>query len=140
MDTSQKQAAGKHLDMTTGSIMSKVLFFAIPMVIGDILQQLYTTVDTLVISKYCDYTALAAVGTSAQPVEVVLCLFLGIGKGVSILVSQYEGADSHKKIQDVCRAAVTFVYLCGIKKQYYMRQFLKKKNRQVSVETGRFSV
>lgn len=70
--------------------------------------------DTLVISKYCDYTALAAVGTSAQPVEVVLCLFLGIGKGVSILVSQYEGAGKHKKIQDVCRAAVTFAYLCGI--------------------------
>ena len=100
--------------MTTGPIMSKVLLFAIPMVIGDILQQLYTTVDTLVISKHCDYTALAAVGTSAQPVEVVLCLFLGIGKGVSILVSQYEGADEHKKIQDVCRASVTFVYLCGI--------------------------
>ena len=100
--------------MTTGPIMRKVLLFAIPMVIGDVLQQLYTTVDTLVISKNCDYTALAAVGTSAQPVEVVLCLFLGIGKGVSILVSQYEGADEHKKVQDVCRAAVSFVYLCGI--------------------------
>ena len=100
--------------MTTGSIMRKVLFFAVPMVIGDILQQLYTTVDTLVISKHCDHTALAAVGTSAQPVEVVLCLFLGIGKGVSILVSQYAGADEHKKIQDLCRAAVSFVYLCGI--------------------------
>ena len=114
MDTLKKTAVGKHLDMTTGPIMRKVLLFAIPMVIGDILQQLYTTVDTLVISKYCDYTALAAVGTSTQPVEVVLCLFLGIGKGVSILVSQYEGADEHKRIQDVCRAAVTFVYLCGI--------------------------
>ena len=114
MDTPRKKAAGGHLDMTTGSIMSKVLLFAIPMVIGDILQQLYTTVDTLVISKYCDYTALAAVGTSAQPVEVVLCLFLGIGKGVSILVSQYEGAEEQKKIRDACRAAVSFVYLCGI--------------------------
>ena len=114
MNTLRKTAAVRHLDMTTGSIMGKVLLFALPMVIGDILQQLYTTVDTLVISKYCDYTSLAAVGTSAQPVEVVLCLFLGIGKGVSILVSQYEGADEHKKIQDVCRAAVTFVYLCGI--------------------------
>ena len=114
MNTSQKTTGGKHLDMTTGPIMSKVLLFAVPMVIGDILQQLYTTVDTLVISKYCDHTALAAVGTSAQPVEVVLCLFLGIGKGVSILVSQHEGAGEHKRIQDICRAAVTFVYLCGI--------------------------
>ena len=115
MNALQKTAAGcQHLDMTTGPIMNKVLLFAIPMVIGDILQQLYTTVDTLVISRYCDYTALAAVGTSAQPVEVVLCLFLGIGKGVSILVSQYEGANARKEIQDVCRAAVSFVYLCGI--------------------------
>ena len=69
------------IDMTTGPIMSKVLLFAVPIVLGNILQQLYTTVDTLVVSKYCGYTSLAAMGTSSQPVEVLLCIFLGIGTG-----------------------------------------------------------
>ncbi|MDE5596883.1 MAG: oligosaccharide flippase family protein, partial [Lachnospiraceae bacterium] len=76
----------KKIDMTTGPIMRNVFLFAIPMVLGNILQYLYTTVDTLVIGNYCGKTSLAAVGTSAQPVEVLLCVFLGIGTGVSILV------------------------------------------------------
>ena len=100
--------------MTSGPIMKNVLIFALPIVLGNILQQLYTTVDTLIIGKYCDYVSLAAVGTSSQPVEVLLCIFLGIGTGVSIIISQYAGASNHGKIRDVCGTAVSFVYLCGI--------------------------
>ena len=100
--------------MTTGPIMRKVFLFAIPIIISNILQQLYTTVDTLVIGNFCGRTSLAAVGTSAQPVEVLLCLFLGIGGGVSILISQYIGANDTKAIQRTCQTAVFFVYLCGI--------------------------
>lgn len=101
-------------DMTNGPIMRSVLLFAIPIVLGNILQQLYTTVDTLVVSKYCGYTSVAAMGTSSQPVEVLLCIFLGIGTGVSILISQYVGAAEEDKIKDICGTAITFIYLCGI--------------------------
>lgn len=102
------------VDMTTGSIMGKVLLFALPIVLGNVLQQLYTTVDTLVIGRYCGYTSLAAMGTSSQPVEVLLCVFLGIGTGVSILVSQYAGAGEQGRMRELCRTAVSFVYLCGV--------------------------
>ena len=102
------------IDMTYGPIMRKVLLFALPLVIGNILQQLYTTVDTLVIGKYCGTTSLAAVGTSAQPVEAVLCIFLGIGTGVSILISQYYGAGDREKTTGVCRTASAFVWIVGI--------------------------
>ena len=114
MRTSRKAAKEDKIDMTTGPIMRKVLLFAIPIVLGNILQQLYATVDTLVVGRYCGYTSLAAVGTSAQPVEVLLCVFLGIGTGVSILISQYAGAADEDGIRKVCRTAVSFVYLCGI--------------------------
>ena len=111
-----KKASGKFdkIDMTAGPIMQKVLLFAIPIVLGNILQQLYTTVDTLVIGNYCGYTSLAAVGTSSQPVEVMLCIFLGIGTGVSILVSQYAGASFGDKLVSLCRTAVSVTYLFGI--------------------------
>lgn len=108
------QAKTKKIDMTTGPIMKNVFLFAIPIILGNVLQQLYTTVDTLVIGNYCGYTSLAAVGTSAQPVEVLLCIFLGIGTGVSILISQYEGGGARDKIKEVCQTAVSFVYMCGI--------------------------
>jgi putative MATE family efflux protein len=104
----------KKIDMTTGSIMRNVLLFAIPIIIGNVLQQLYTTVDTLVIGNFCGDTSLAAVGTSSQPVEVLLCIFLGIGTGVSILISQYIGAGDKERIHNVCKTSVFFVYVCGI--------------------------
>ena len=86
------------IDMTTGHIMKNIILFAIPIIIGNVLQQLYTTVDAIVIGKYCGDTSLAAVGTSSQPVEVLLCVFLGIGTGVSILISQYTGARNRKRL------------------------------------------
>lgn len=104
----------KKIDMTTGPIMKNVFLFAIPIVLGNILQYLYTTVDTLVIGNYCGKTSLAAVGTSAQPVEVLLCIFLGIGTGVSILVSQYAGANDLEKMKKVVYTATFFVFVCGI--------------------------
>lgn len=107
-------AQSKKIDMTTGPIMKKVMLFAIPIVIGNILQQLYTTVDTLVVGNFCGYESLAAVGTSAQPVEVLLCIFLGIGSGVSILVSQYIGANDQKRVREVSQTAIFFVYVSGI--------------------------
>jgi len=104
----------KKVDMTTGAIMPKVFLFAVPIIIGNILQQLYTTVDALVIGNFCGTTSLAAVGTSSQPVEVLLCIFLGIGTGVSILVSQYTGANNMKQLQKATDTAISFVYMAGI--------------------------
>ena len=104
----------KKVDMTTGPIMKNVFLFAIPIVLGNVLQNLYTTVDTLVIGNYCGKTSLAAVGTSAQPVEVLLCVFLGIGTGVSILISQYVGAKDPEKMRMAVDTAAFFVFVCGI--------------------------
>lgn len=104
----------KKIDMTTGPIMKKVFLFAIPMVVGNILQYLYTTVDILVIGNYCGETSLAAVGTSSQPVEVLLCVFLGIGTGVSILISQYAGAKDVTRMRRAVDTATFFVFACGI--------------------------
>lgn len=104
----------KKIDMTTGPIMSRVLLFALPMIFGNILQQLYTTVDTWIIGNYCEKAALGAMGTSSQPVEVLLCVFLGIGGGVSILVSQYTGAGEKEKLKRVCETAIFFIFVCGI--------------------------
>ena len=100
--------------MTTGHIMRNIILFAIPIIIGNVLQQLYTTVDALAnTGKYCGDTSLAAVGTSSQPVEVLLCVFLGIGTGVSILISQYTSRESGKVVS-VCGTSITFIYIIGI--------------------------
>lgn len=102
------------LDMTTGPIMKLIVLFAIPMVIGNILQQLYSTADTFIIGNFCGPASIAAVGTSSQPLEVFMCVFMGIGTGVSILVSIYTGADDLEKLGNTVRTAVTFTYMAAL--------------------------
>lgn len=104
----------KKIDMTQGSIMKLVVLFALPICVGNILQQLYNTVDTMVVGKFCGSTSLAAVGTSAQPVEMLLCIFLGLGTGVSILVSQSTGKGDIEHVKDILATATSFLYACAI--------------------------
>lgn len=104
----------RRVDMTKGPIIRQSLVFALPIVLGNILQQLYSTVDTLVVGNYCGKEALAAVGTGSQPIEIFLCLFMGMSAGVSILVSQYTGSGDTARRQLVVRNAVVYLYLCGV--------------------------
>lgn len=102
------------IDMTQGSIMKLVLLFALPICAGNILQQLYNTVDTLVIGNFCGSLSLAAVGTSSQPVEMLLCIFMGLGSGVSILVSQCVGSGDNETLKKIIATAISFLYLCAV--------------------------
>ena len=102
------------LDMTQGPIMKLVILFALPICFGNVLQQLYNTVDTMVIGQFCGSSSLAAVGTSAQPLEFFLCIFLGLGTGVSILVSQYTGSGDTAMLRRTIATASSFLYLCAI--------------------------
>lgn len=104
----------KKVDMTKGPIMQLVILFALPICIGNVLQQLYNTVDTLVIGNFCNSVSLAAVGTSTQPVEIFLCLFLGIGSGVSILVSQSTGRGDIAYVRRLAATSTAFLYLCAV--------------------------
>jgi len=102
------------IDMTKGPILKQVTLFAVPIILGNILQQLYNTVDTLIIGNFCGSESLAAVGTSAYPVEILLCVFSGIGTGTSILVGQCTGNNNLSKLRKVVSTAIGFLYCCAI--------------------------
>lgn len=80
------------VDMTIGRAWEKILLFTIPMLIGNIAQQLYNTVDSVVVGKYVGDNALAAVGSAGPILNLLIVLFVGISMGASIMVSQYFGA------------------------------------------------
>lgn len=102
------------VDMTQGAILPTAIRFALPICAGNVLQQLYSTVDTLVVGNFCDASALAAVATSSQPLEILLCVFLGIGSGVSILVSQAAGRGDGDRQQELTRTAVWLLYAAAL--------------------------
>lgn len=83
-------------DMTQGTPWKSILIFTIPMIIGNIAQQLYNTVDSIVVGKYIGDNALASVGSAAPILNLLLVLFIGISAGASIMVAQYFGARERK--------------------------------------------
>ena len=105
----------KHkVDMTQGRIAPLVLRFALPLCLGSVLQQMYSTVDTLVVGNFCSPVSLAALGTSGQPIELLLLLLMGISSGVSILVAQYTGSGDDRSLRVTVDTAVSFLYMAAV--------------------------
>lgn len=85
-------------DMTVGEPWKQIIIFTIPMLIGNIAQQLYNTVDSIVVGKYVGDNALAAVGSAGPILNLLLVLFMGISMGASIMVAQYFGAKQREEL------------------------------------------
>ena len=86
--------------MTDGNPFKLILAFAMPMLIGNVLQQLYNMVDSIVVGNYVGKIALAAVGTGFPIIFLMASLFIGIGIGATILISQYIGAGDTKNVRN----------------------------------------
>ncbi len=94
-------------DMTVGTPWKSIGMFSIPMIIGNIAQQLYSTVDSIVVGKYVGDNALAAVGSAAPILNMLYVLFIGISAGVGIMVSQYFGAKSKEDLSETIGNCIT---------------------------------
>lgn len=85
-------------DMTVGEPWIQIIRFTVPMLIGNIAQQLYNIVDCIVVGQYEGDNALAAVGSAAPILNLLLVLFIGISMGASIMVAQYFGAKQREEL------------------------------------------
>lgn len=100
--------------MTTGKPWVRILQFSIPMLIGNFAQQLYSTVDSIVVGKYVGDNALAAVGNSFPVLNLLLVLFVGISMGASIMVSQYYGAKQRFELSKSVGACITLTAIASV--------------------------
>ena len=87
---------GRNIDTTTGNIWKQLLLFAIPILITNFLQQLYGSVDMIILGKYGPDNSLAAVGTTTALTNILLGLFVGVATGASVVLSQSYGAGDSK--------------------------------------------
>ena len=88
----------KDTDMTQGNVYSRILYFAVPMMLGLLFQQLYNTVDTWVVGKFVSKNALAAVGCNGPVINTVVGAFAGLATGASVLISQAYGAHDNQRL------------------------------------------
>ena len=100
--------------MTEGSPAAKIVSFAIPMLLGNIAQSLYNTVDSIVVGKYVGDNALAAVGSAAPIYNLLLVFFVGISTGATILVSQYVGARNREALSKSIGASIVLSLLSSL--------------------------
>ena len=84
--------AHRSMDMTEGPLFSKVLFFALPIMISGILQLAFNAADTIVVGRYAGSEALAAVGSVGSLNGLIISMFIGLSVGVNVLVARYTGA------------------------------------------------
>lgn len=102
------------IDMTEGRPGKTIVTFAIPMLIGNIAQQLYNTVDSIVVGRYVGDNALAAVGSAGPILNLLLVLFVGISVGAGIMVSQYFGAKEKEALAGAVGCSITLTAVASV--------------------------
>jgi len=102
------------VDMTEGSPWKKIVMFTVPMLIGNIAQQLYNTVDSVVVGNYVGDNALAAVGSAGPILNLLIVLFVGISVGAGIMVSQYFGARQREELSVTIGNCVTLTGIATV--------------------------
>lgn len=97
-------------DMTEGSPLKIILKFSVPMLIGNLFQQLYNLVDSIVVGKFVSKDALAAVGATGSILFLIFGLTFGLSAGISIVISQYFGAKDYENVRKSF-ATATYIIL-----------------------------
>ena len=101
-------------DMTQGCIWKQLLLFALPLLVGQIFQQLYNTIDSVVVGRDVGKEALAAVGATGNVVNALINFFSGLATGAGVVISQYFGARDQKKVHDAVHTAVAMTLLMAV--------------------------
>ena len=101
-------------DMTVGSPFSCLIKFSVPLLIGNLAQLMYLTVDAIIVGKLIGDVALSAVGAAMPPYNFFIVLFMGIGSGVTVMVSQYFGAKDYTNLGVSIGNSITLIAIASV--------------------------
>ena len=104
----------RDVDMTQGSITKHIIMFALPLLAGNIFQQLYNTVDTWVVGNYVSNEAFSAVGTVGPIINMLIGFFMGLSSGAGVVISQYYGNQNYEKVQNTVHTAIVLTLVLGV--------------------------
>lgn len=100
--------------MTEGSIFKEILLFSIPLILGNLLQQMYNTADSIIVGNFIGSNALAAVGSGSSIINLLIAFSQGAAAGAGVVVSQYLGAGNKKGVQSAVHTAISISVILGI--------------------------
>lgn len=100
--------------ITEGVIWKQILAFFFPILIGTFFQQLYNTVDTIIVGQYVGKQALAAVGTTGTLINLLVGFFVGLSSGATVVISQFFGAGDGKNVSKAVHTAIALALAGGV--------------------------
>ena len=103
----------KDVDMTTGNISRHIISFALPLLVGNVFQQLYNAVDTWVVGNYVSNEAFSAVGTVGPIINMLIGFFMGLSAGAGVVISQYYGAKREEEVSRAVHTAIVMTLILG---------------------------
>ena len=105
---------GRDVDMTQGNITGHIIRFALPLLAGNLFQQMYNMVDTWVVGKFVSNEAYAAVGSIGPVINMLIGFFMGLSSGAGVVISQYYGAKRQEDVRRVVHTAITMTLILGV--------------------------
>lgn len=114
MKLNRRKNAKYEMDMTTGSLLPKVLAFSGPLVLTGVLQLLYNAADVVVVGRFSGATALAAVGSTGSLINLLVNVFMGLSVGASVVIARAYGAGDYDRIQNGVHTAITVAAISGL--------------------------
>lgn len=100
--------------MTEGAIWKKILFFSIPLILGNLFQQLYNTVDSIIVGNFIGSNALAAVGSGGSFINLLIGFCVGASAGAGVVISQAYGAQDKERLYKAVHTTVAIAITAGI--------------------------
>ncbi len=100
--------------MTEGSIVKNLLLFALPLILGNLLQQMYNTADSIIVGNFVGSNALAAVGSSGSPIYLLIGFSQGVAVGAGVVVSQYLGAGDRREAREAVHTSLAIAVVMGL--------------------------
>ncbi|NBH72907.1 MATE family efflux transporter [Clostridiaceae bacterium] len=110
----ESQKKGYEIDMCSGPLFSKLVVFAIPLILSGILQLLFNAADIVVVGRYAGKESLAAVGSTSSLINLLVNVFIGLSVGANVLVAQYFGAHRQKDLEDTVHTAMMLAVIGGV--------------------------
>ena len=100
--------------MTEGSIWKKITYFALPIFLGNLFQQMYNTADSLIVGNFLGSNALAAVSSSSNLIFLMIGFFNGISMGAGVVIARYYGAREKEKVERAVHTTVAFGLVASV--------------------------
>jgi len=114
MDLFRRRKRTPVTDMTSGNIVKQLVYFAIPLLLGNLLQQFYVAIDSIVAGNFVSEDALAAVGSSGPLVNVIVSFAMGLFAGAGVVVARYYGARDAKNLRKAIHTTLILALVLGV--------------------------